>query len=174
MQIELIDISLLKPYGRNARVHSQKQVEQIAKSIKEFGFTNPILVSDDLEIIGGHGRFEAAKLLGLQEVPHVKLSHLNDKQIKAYRIADNSIALNSTWDTALLESELDNLRELGVDIEVLALPEFDSSTFDPDLPDEDDRLPSVVKYELRISFDNEDAQQALFVELRDRGFRVKA
>src|SRR3979411_1330224 len=87
-------VARLRPYTGNARTHSKKQIRQIADSIRKFGFTNPILVSDDDEIIAGHGRVEAAKLLGMQSVPTLRLSHLDAAQRRAYVIADNKLALN--------------------------------------------------------------------------------
>ena len=89
------DIAALKPYPRNARVHSRKQVKQIAASIERFGFTNPVLVSDGGEIIAGHGRVEAAKLLGWKRVPTLALSHLSEEERRAYVLADNKLALNA-------------------------------------------------------------------------------
>lgn len=88
-------VSELKPYPRNARTHSKKQVQQIARSIERFGFTNPVLVSDDGEIIAGHGRVRAAALLGLAEVPTLALSHLSPSERRAYVLADNKLALNA-------------------------------------------------------------------------------
>lgn len=116
MQIEMIDIELLKPYERNARLHSQAQIEKVAASIKEFGFTNPILIGEDNVVAAGHCRLEAAKLLGLKEVPTVKLSHLSKEKIRLYTIADNKLALDSTWDNDLLNAELVELTDLGFDI----------------------------------------------------------
>ena len=88
-------IDLLKPYARNARTHSKKQVRQIAASIERFGFTNPVLKSDECEIIADHGRVEAAKLLGMGEVPCLRIEHLSAEQKRAYVVADNKLALNA-------------------------------------------------------------------------------
>jgi ParB-like chromosome segregation protein Spo0J len=99
----------LRPYRENARTHSKKQVRQIADSIRQFGFTNPVLISDDDEIIAGHGRVEAARLLGIARVPTLRMSHLNATQRKAYVIADNKLALNAGWDRELLAIELQAL-----------------------------------------------------------------
>jgi DNA modification methylase len=112
------DISSLRPYARNARTHSKKQVKQIAASIERFGFTNPVLVSDDGEIIAGHGRVEAAKLLGLRKVPTLALSHLNDAERRAYVLADNKLALNAGWDKEMLAIELQGLIDLDFDVEL--------------------------------------------------------
>ena len=112
------DIGSLRPYSRNARTHSKKQVRQIADSIERFGFTNPILVSDDGEIIAGHGRFEAAKLLGWKSVPTIALSHLSDTERRAYVLADNKLALNAGWDQEILAIELQALVDLEFDTEL--------------------------------------------------------
>ena len=111
MQIENKLISDLIPYANNAREHSEEQVLQIASSIKEFGFNNPVLIDKDNGIIAGHGRLEAAKKLGMTEVPTIRLEHLTDTQKKAFILADNRIAINSTWDTDLLSLELTDIKD---------------------------------------------------------------
>ena len=111
-------VDLLKPYHRNARTHSKKQIRQIASSIERFGFTNPVLVTDDGEIIAGHGRVEAAKLLGMREVPTLALSHLNEAERRAYILADNKLALNAGWDKELLALELQDLIDLSFEIDL--------------------------------------------------------
>ena len=98
-------ISSLRPYTRNARTHSKKQVKQIATSIGRFGFNNRVLVSDEGEIIAGHGRVEAAKLLGWKSVPTIALSHLSDAERRAYVLADNKLALNAGWEREILAIE---------------------------------------------------------------------
>jgi len=108
----------LKPYARNARTHSKKQVRQIADSIQRFGFTNPVLISDDEEIIAGHGRVEAAKLLGLDAVPTLRLSHLTEAERRAYVLADNKLALNAGWDQEILAIELQALIDLEFDVSI--------------------------------------------------------
>jgi DNA modification methylase len=111
-------IASLKPYARNARHHSKKQIKQIAASIGRFGFNNPVLISDDHQIIAGHGRVEAAKLLGLATVPTVKLSHLGEAERRAYILADNKMALNAGWDQEILAIELQGLIDLEFDVEL--------------------------------------------------------
>ena len=118
-QIEMVSIGQLLPYARNARTHDDAQVAQIAASIKEFGFNNPILIAEDQSIVAGHGRLAAARKLGLTEVPVVRLSHLSDTQRKAYILADNRLALNAGWDNDLLKLELQELEIEGVDLEML-------------------------------------------------------
>jgi len=119
-KIEQIDIKKLIPYARNSRTHSDIQVSQIAASIKEFGFTNPVLISDTYDIIAGHGRVLAAKKLGWDSVPCIRLDHLTDTQRRAYVIADNSIALNSDWDFDMLSVEIDELNDFKFDVSLLA------------------------------------------------------
>ncbi len=106
----------LRPYKRNARTHSKKQVRQIADSITRFGFNNPVLISDDDEIIAGHGRVEAAKLLNLDTVPTLRLSHLSAEERRAYVLADNKLALNAGWDQEALAIELQSLIDLDFDV----------------------------------------------------------
>lgn len=103
----------LKPYENNARTHSPEQVEQLTKSIKQFGFNNPILVQEDLTVVAGHGRLMAAKKLGLESVPVIKLRHLTPEQVKAYVLADNKLALNAGWDDEILKAELLAIQEAG-------------------------------------------------------------
>ena len=108
-QIEKIGIEKLIPYAKNSRTHSDEQVAQIAASIKEFGFNNPVLIGEDDVIIAGHGRVMAARKIGLMEVPCIRLGHLTETQRKAYIIADNRLALNAGWDNELLTIELNEL-----------------------------------------------------------------
>ncbi len=109
----------LIPYVNNSRTHSDQQVQQLASSIKEFGFTNPILIDEDGGIIAGHGRLMAAQKLGLDEVPTITLEGLTEAQRKAYVIADNQLAMNAGWDFEALRIEVDRLSELDVDIDLL-------------------------------------------------------
>lgn len=122
-QIKWESVDKLIPYAKNARTHSDEQVAQIAGSIKEFGFNNPILVDKDNSVIAGHGRLMAARKLGMDKVPVVELQHLTESQRKAYVLADNRIALNSGWDTSMLSLELQDLKD-DIDLSLLG--------FDPD------------------------------------------
>lgn len=109
----------LIPYARNSRTHSDAQVVQIAASIREFGFTNPILVDGERGIIAGHGRLMAARKLALAEVPTIELSHMSEAQKRAYVIADNKLAENAGWDADLLRIELGDLNDEGFDLTLL-------------------------------------------------------
>ena len=124
MKIEQIKTSDLIPYARNSRTHSEAQTAQIAGSIKEFGFTNPVLIDADNGIIAGHGRVMAAQKLGLDEVPCIRLGYLTEAQKRAYVIADNKLALNSGWDQDMLINELRGLKEEDFD---LSLTGFDDA-----------------------------------------------
>lgn len=115
MTIKYKSINDLIPYVNNTRTHSEEQVNQIASSIKEFGFTNPILIDEQGGIIAGHGRIMGAKKLNIKEVPTICLDNLTETQKKAYIIADNKIALNAGWDEDLLQLELISLDEMGFD-----------------------------------------------------------
>lgn len=111
MEVTNKHIDLLIPYARNARTHDDAQIAQIAGSIKEFGFNNPILIDKDNGIIAGHGRVLAARKLGLTEVPTILLDHLSETQRKAYILADNRIAINSAWDNEMLSLELSDIKD---------------------------------------------------------------
>jgi DNA modification methylase len=151
---QIIDrpLQALRPYPRNARRHSKKQIQQIADSIRRFGFTNPVLVSDDGEIIAGHGQVAAARLLGLSSVPTVALSHLSQAERRAYVLADNKLALNAGWDQEMLAIELQGLIDLEFDISVtgFSLAEVDlvldtARDSAPDTPEgSEDGIPPIA------------------------------
>lgn len=150
MNIENKQISSLRPYAGNARTHSKKQVTQIAESIRRFGFTNPVLVSDDDQILAGHGRVMGARKLGMTAVPTIRLSHLSETERRAYVIADNKLALNAGWDKELLSIELQALIDLDFDMSLtgFSLAEIDftldeARESDPSAPaePEDEVLP---------------------------------
>lgn len=121
--IERLPVDSLVPYARNARTHSDGQVAEIAASIKEFGFTNPVLIDDSGGVIAGHGRLMAARRLGMTDVPCIRLSHLSDVQKRAYILADNRIALNADWDDDMLRIELEDLDGEGFDLSLLGFSE---------------------------------------------------
>ena len=125
-KIEWLSVETLIPYAKNARTHSDEQVAQIAGSIKEFGFNNPVLIDKENSIIAGHGRLLAARKLGMDKVPVVQLEHMTEAQRKAYVLADNRIALNSGWDTSMLTVELQDLKD-NIDLSLLG---FDADELD--------------------------------------------
>ena len=143
MKIESLPLDRLIPYARNSRTHSDAQVAQVAASIREFGFTNPVLIDAEDGIIAGHGRVMAARKLGLEKVPCIRLAHLSETQRRAYIIADNKLALNSGWDEEMLALELAELREVDFNLQLTGfdgaeLGEFDAAETDmPELADGD-------------------------------------
>ena len=127
MKITQKKVESLIPYINNSRTHSDEQVAQIAASIKEFGWTNPILVDGDNSIIAGHGRLLAARKLGYKEVPTIELKDLTETQKKAYIIADNKLALNAGWDNEILSIELGSLQSANFNIELLGFDAIELS-----------------------------------------------
>src|ERR1700709_1809611 len=117
-QIEYLAVSSLRPWQKNARTHSRKQVRQIADSIGRFGFTNPVLIDDQNHILAGHGRVAGARLLEMQDVPCVRVSGMSSEEKRAYVIADNKLALNAGWDEEILAEELQGLSAIDLDFDV--------------------------------------------------------
>ena len=177
-EIQQVPTSSLTPYANNPRTHSASQLDRLVQSLKEFGFTNPLLVSDEMQIVAGHGRLMAAQALGLETVPVIRLSHLTDEQRRAYVIADNQLALNSGWDDDLLQQELQALGDIGFDLTVLGwgddLPTFaeepDYSALE-DLDDPTTELSDGVMKAIQIEFRPEDYDEAnaLVSAARKRG-----
>jgi ParB-like chromosome segregation protein Spo0J len=140
--LEQRPIADLTPYARNSRTHSEAQVAQIAASITEFGFTNPVLVDAEGGIIAGHGRVLAAQSLGLETVPVLVLDHLTEDQRRAYVIADNKLALNAGWDEDALRAEIEELARGGYDLDLIG---FDAGELERLLaqPTELDEMPAL-------------------------------
>ncbi len=177
-QSRIIDLTL---YKGNPRVHSEIQIERLVNSLREFGFTNPVLVDDTGNVIAGHGRIAAAKKIGLESVPTITLSHLSEEQRKAYIIADNQLALNSSWDDDLLKIELEKLSESGFDLSVLGwgddIPTFaDEPDYDSldDFEDPTTDLANDVLKAIQIEFRPEDYEEAkeVVAEARKKGIYV--
>lgn len=145
MQIEHLPIDLLKPYAGNARTHSPKQIKQIAESIQRFGFNNPILIDDEGQVIAGHGRLAAARLLNQETVPCVRLSHLSETDKRAYILADNRLAEKAGWDNEVLAIELKQLADVGFDVDLTGFEaaEVDCiiENFDEDSEQPENRIP---------------------------------
>jgi DNA modification methylase len=147
VQIKTVAVQQLIPYVKNSRTHSDAQVAQIAASIKEFGWTNPILVDGENGIIAGHGRLMAARKLGHTEVPVIELAHMTDSQKRAYVIADNQLAMNAGWDTSLLSLELADLKDQGFNLDILGFdPKELDKLLEPEQVDgltDEDAVPDV-------------------------------
>ena len=166
-KLELWPVERLVPYERNARTHSPEQVAQIAASIAEFGFTNPILVASDDGILAGHGRLAAAKDLGLTEVPVVVLDHLTPDQKRAYVLADNKLALNAGWDVDMLAAEMEGLQSVEFDLGLLGWSADElNGLLAPDV-DELDGMPELP------SGDREPIQQMTFTLHDDQAEIIK-
>ena len=167
----------LIPYVNNSRTHSSEQIAQVAASITEFGFTNPILLDETGGIIAGHGRLQAANKLAMNEVPTITLMGLSEAQRKAYVIADNKLALNAGWDDDLLKLEMLELEAIGFDLEILG---FDESTLFT-LMDENDQELGLTPEEkldnylngdtkiLRLAYDQEELES--LVLMLDKGLQ---
>jgi DNA modification methylase len=129
LAVTYVPVDALVPYPRNARTHSKNQIRKIADSIRTFGFTNPLLVENSNVIVAGHGRWEAAKLLGLRDVPTIRLAYLTEEQIRAYIIADNRLAEKAGWDRSILAIELQHLLSIDADFDItitgFEVPEVD-------------------------------------------------
>jgi ParB-like chromosome segregation protein Spo0J len=177
LQISYKSTENLIPYANNSRTHSDDQINQVASSIKEFGFTNPVLIDEQGGIIAGHGRVMAAKKLGLAEVPTITLEGLTKAQLKAYVIADNKLALNSGWDVGLLSVELEALGELGFDFGLLGFDETElSNLFDKDdilvEPDLKEQTYNEV-FNIIIECFDESEQEKIFNRLDQEGYKCR-
>lgn len=146
IKIENRSIADLIPFARNSRTHSDAQIAQIAASIREFGWTNPILIDGANGIIAGHGRLAAARKLSMRDIPVIVLDHLTDAQKRALVIADNKLALNAGWDAELLSSEIEGLGQDGFDLALLGFDERElanfmlDANFEPGTEDDQGRL----------------------------------
>jgi ParB-like chromosome segregation protein Spo0J len=174
MKIEQIKTADLIPYARNSRSHSEAQVAQIAGSIREFGFTNPILIDADNGIIAGHGRVMAAGKLDMEKVPCIRLTHLTDTQRRAYIIADNKLALNAGWDEEMLGLELADLRELDFNFDLLG---FDNSEMEEQLNPENKKTTDDIKinscFEVIAECEHEEEQQMVYNILTEKQIKCR-
>lgn len=170
-----IEVNSLIPYVNNTRTHSNEQVTQIASSIKEFGFNNPILIDETNGIIAGHGRLLGAQKLKMKEVPCIKLAHLTEFQKKAYIIADNKLALNADWDEDLLQMEIEALKDLEFDINLLGFDEKElAKLFGEEIIDLSPIEDIGEIYKVTIDLVNSTEQEALIIKLTDEGYKCKA
>ena len=177
LSIEYKSTGAIIPYINNSRTHSEQQVQQVAASIKEFGFTNPLLIDEEGSIIAGHGRLQAAQMLGMDEVPTITLEGLTEAQRKAYVIADNQLASNAGWDIDSLKLEIETLTELDFDISLLG---FDDDLIDLINPTEvdlgltpEEKLENYLDGDtkiLRLAYSEEEL--SVVVGLLDKGLEA--
>lgn len=182
----IVEIDKIKPYENNARLHSSIQINQIMQSIKEFGFTNPLLVDQDYNLIAGHGRLEALKQLNkidfkdnpILNVPCIQVKDLSDTQKRALCLADNQIALNSTWDNEKLQDELEKLANENFNFDCIG---FDDSVFNDLMADDisTDDMTTLNNKDLKERFtlciecNNESELQTLYDNFKDKGYKCK-
>lgn len=175
-KLEWRNIGEIIPYARNSRTHSEEQVAQIAASIKEFGWTNPILIDGENGIIAGHGRLMAARKLGYTEVPTIELSDLTEAQKKAYIIADNRLALNAGWDDDLLKLEIQELSELNFNLDLLGFDAIELAKMFDDLQDEENELKEEKYSEvfnIIVECKDEHEQEKIFNRLDSEGYKCR-
>jgi len=167
-------VTELIPYVNNSRTHSDEQVAQIASSIKEFGWTNPILVDGKNGIIAGHGRLLAARKLGHKEVPTIELSELTDAQKRAYIIADNKLALNAGWDDEVLKLEIQQLNDLNFDLTLLGFDEIElAKMFDEVVDEEPEGQNYQEVFNIIVECSNEAEQEKIFNRLDSEGYKCR-
>jgi len=162
-QVEYVELNQLTPYARNSRTHSAKQVKQLAGSIKEFGFTNPVLIDANNMIVAGHGRVLAAEHLQLKKVPCIRLHDLTETQIRAYVLADNKLAENAAWDEEMLLIEIDELQAVDFDIDIIGfdVPELSTARPDADVLESPERARNPQ--ELLDSYENSTIRQITLI-----------
>lgn len=175
LKIQYKPITDLIPYARNSRTHNDAQIAQIAASIKEFGWTNPVLLDGENGIIAGHGRVLAAQKLGESEVPTIELSHMDKNQKRAYIIADNKLALNAGWDNEMLALEISDLKDVGYDLGLTGFSMDELSALNPNDETEDDFKEPIDESRnlLMIECQGEHELEKLFEEMQQRGFECK-
>lgn len=176
MAIEIIvkQTNELIPYANNARTHSDDQISKIAASIKEFGFTAPILIDSKNGVIAGHGRLLAAKKLKLDEIPTISLDHLTERQRKAYILADNRLALDASWDNEFLKIELEELKALDFDMSLTGFGELELEELsDIEVKLDLESHAHEEKYLLTVECVSEKEQDKLNKELQGRGYKSK-
>lgn len=184
-QYTKINIDEIKPYERNARIHSSKQIKQIMEAIKAFGFTNPLLIDDENNLIAGHGRLEAVKQLNIidfkenpiKELPAIVISGLSEADKKALIIADNKIAENASWDYDLLQAEFQELEAINYDLDLMGFDNLDEIMgADIDVEQETKEIKEVEinqKYELLIKCKDESELEQAYNENIEKGYECK-
>ena len=175
LKIDYISASDLVPYENNSRAHSKEQVEQIKRSMTEFGFTNPILIDEHNGIIAGHGRLRAAQELGIDTVPTILLEGLTEAQRKAYVIADNQLALNAEWDLDTLKLEIELLDSLDFDFDLLGFDKGFLSDSEEEKSNNDSNSPNVEFFEneMIMKFQNERQLEEWYDKAQKEGIECK-
>jgi ParB-like chromosome segregation protein Spo0J len=174
MRIRQVPVGDLKPYERNARQHSPRQISQLQKMIQQFGWTMPILIDADRNILAGHGRLEAAIGLGMPKVPCLTAAGWTPEMCRAYIIADNKVAQNSTWDQETLTAELTVLKEWKIDLGDLGFESVElKRLFGEYVPKDENTGIGTDRLLVIVEVETEEAQGALFDELQARGLNVK-
>ena len=172
MKIETLSTASLIPYARNAKKHDASQVAKLAGSIREFGFTNPVLIDKDNGIIAGHGRVLAAQSLALETVPCIRLGHLTDTQRRAYILADNRLAeIGGGWDEEMLKLELADLAALDVDVAEIGFGAEEVDFIEDKKDNSIDSLPEA--FEVIVECENENQQREVFMKLNDMKIKCR-
>jgi hypothetical protein len=174
--VEKWKLSRLKPYEKNARAHSEKQIEQLRASLREYGWTIPVLAREDGTIIAGHGRVDAAKLEGITDAPVIVAVGWTELQCRAYTLADNKLAENSRWDEAMLASEVGELKKLNVNLPLLGFSEKETDRLIP-LGDGKPGLGQITyeeAFQVLIECKDEAEQVAILTRLQKDGVKCRA
>jgi len=174
LKIEKLSLEQLIPYARNSRTHSDEQVAQIAASIREFGWTNPVLIDASGTIVAGHGRVLAARKLGLKEVPVIRLGHLTPTQVRAYVIADNKLALNAGWDEEMLASEIVELQGENFNLDLTGFSEKEiAELMGEESAEERPEVKIDSAFEVIAECENEEHQQMVYNILNEKGIKCR-
>lgn len=175
LEIKYKKITELNPYAKNSRTHSDSQVAQLIASLREFGFTNPILLDGTNGIIAGHGRLKAAQELGYETVPTIELSNLTDEQKRAYIIADNKLALNAGWDEFVLGEELRDLDIKEFDMSLLGFTEAELNNYLGEEKEVDNETPDFGEtFEILVECFDENEQRKILEDLTAKGIKCKS
>ena len=170
LQIVYKNVDDLIPYARNAKIHDENNINLIAGSIKSFGFNNPVLLDGENGIIAGYGRVLASKKLGIKQIPTIELQGLSDAEKRAYIIADNRLTEKSEWDKEILSLELQDLNELGIDLNIIG---FDENDINKMIGTPESDTPEEVAYKEQLNIvvecSSEEEQEKLYNEFSERG-----
>lgn len=173
-KVEKRTVSSLIPFAKNSRTHSDEQVAQIAASIKEWGWTVPVLIDTDNNIIAGHGRLMAARKLGIEEVPVMIADGWTESQKRAYVIADNKLALNAGWDVEMLKLEINDLSDQNFDLSLIGFDDIElAKLFDNEEEKELQEQPYSEVFNVIVECKNEAEQEKIFNRLDTEGYKCR-